>query len=271
MGYLPPGLEVASGSERSVSEVVRRSRGGAAGEVVSGLDDVKEAEKAGKRGKRGERGAKERKVIRVLFLSRYKLHKWFYRTRQYSHWRSSRHIYNEPELLDHLAEGLEGLCESGKCHFERVGDEPDLWLSTSTSHTATYSPKFDDAQLDDGLEDDDSRSNDGNANDSVDDKPIIRFTSIDPLLLPLSTQASYLAHTDVVIGSHGGALALTLFTPPGRGAMIELQVDEIFGRNFHFKNLCYQLGRRYKELLVENHVDPGPVWEAVREQVEMLL
>lgn len=204
MGYLPPGLPSSDGT-----------------------------------GEWEERKA-ERKVIRVLFLSRLKLDKWFFRTRQYSHWRGTRHIYNEPELLEHLGSEFAELCSSGRCDFERIDDEPSLWLAPA--------PDADDS-----------------------DRPVIRFSVLDPLPVPLETQVAYLAHTDVVIGAHGGALALTLFTPPGRGAMVELQVDEIYERNYHFKNLCYQLGRRYQELLVENTVDPGPVWDAVKEQVELLL
>lgn len=206
MGYLPPGLP-------SHTEVGRRSEGEMDG---------------------------ERKVIRVLFLSRMKLDKWFLRTRQYSHWRLTRHIDNEPQLLDHLASEFAELCSGTRCEFERIDDEPDRWLAPAPS----------------------SSSNEG---------PVVRFAVLDPLLIPLQTQSAYMAHTDVVIGAHGGALALTLFTPPGKGAMIELQSDEIYERNYHFKNLCYQLGRRYQELLVKASVDPKPVWDAVRAQVELLL
>lgn len=100
---------------------------------------------------------------------------------------------------------------------------------------------------------------------------MIRFAVLDPLTVTLETQVAYLAHTDVVVGSHGGALALSLFMPPGHGAMVELQVDEIYERNFHFKNLSYQLGRKYRELLVENTVEAGPVVDAVRAMVRAIL
>lgn len=218
MGYLPPGLPPGLPSHSYAVDV----HGSGSGSEADG----------------------GRKIIRVLFLSRLKLDKWFFRTRQYSHWRGTRHIYNEPALLDHLASEFAGMCSDGRCDFERIDDEPDRWLAPAAS-----------------VSEDDVGT----------DAPVIRFSVLDPLLVPLETQVAYLAHTDVVIGAHGGALALTLFTPPGRGAMVELQVDEIYERNYHFKNLCYQLGRRYQELLVENTVDPGPVWDAVKEQVELLL
>lgn len=207
---------------------------------------------------RGRRKRRKSRVVRVLFLSRSKLDRWFFRTRQYSHWRGTRHIYNEPELLDALGEGLRGMCEGKRCRFERIDDEPGAWVSELPDVEPDSTSGL---GVDGGTE----------ARRAQHDDVVVRLAVLDPLLVPLDTQVAYLARTDVVVGSHGGALALSLFMPPGSGAMVELQVDEVFERNFHFKNLCYALGRRYRELLVDNTVEAGPVVDAVREMVEAVL
>ena len=78
----------------------------------------------------------------------------------------------------------------------------------------------------------------------------IRFAEIDPSVHSLETQIRYLGHATIVIGSHGGAMGLTLFMPPGQGTVIELAVPEV-AVNRHFDIIASQMGMEYEQVRIE--------------------
>ena len=94
----------------------------------------------------------------------------------------------------------------------------------------------------------------------------IRFATIDPSVHSLETQVRYLGHATIVVGSHGGAMGLTLFMPPGAGTVVELAVPEV-AVNRHFDIIASHLGLQYEQVRIEQTVDVEAVWEVVRKHV----
>lgn len=160
----------------------------------------------------------------------------------WSKWRGVRHLYNEPALLDRIRRGVSELCldrpHGHGCHYQDALEEPESWSDV-------------------GVRD---------ANQSVP----IRFSSIDPTVHTLGTQIHHVGHATLLISSHGGALGLSLFLPPGRGVVMELQVDDVDG-NFHFEHMAYEMGHVYQMLRISRQVNVDMVWGAVRDELERLL
>jgi hypothetical protein len=175
-----------------------------------------------------------REAINVLWLSRAKLDRYAFSHNDWSNWRDIRHIDNEPELIHYLSRGLESLCEHGDCVYQDARDEPESW-----SHV-----------------------------DLDDDEPMkIRFAFIDPTVHALETQIHFVGHTTILVSSHGGALGLSLFLPPGRASILELQVQEVTG-NYHFQHMAYEMGHGYELIGIEKTVNVIHLWERVKSWVE---
>ncbi|WVF66739.1 hypothetical protein IAT40_001481 [Kwoniella sp. CBS 6097] len=195
-----------------------------------------------------QRSQGSRKPINILWLSRAKLDDYAQKHNDWSNWRDVRHIINEPELIERLRTGLSDLCEGdggieefgpGGCVFEDAQEVPESWGLTS------------------------------DIDQKGDNTPItmpIRFATIDPTVHALETQIHYVGHSTILLSSHGGALGLSLFLPPGEGTIIELQVENVQG-NFHFQHMAYEMGHQYEVLKIERVVDVEQVWESVRRWV----
>ncbi|WVQ94352.1 hypothetical protein IAU59_001431 [Kwoniella sp. CBS 9459] len=198
-----------------------------------------------------------RKPINILWLSRAKLDDYAQKHNDWSNWRDVRHILNEPELIERLRTGLAGLCEGpdggvgdfgpGGCVFEDAQEIPESWgLTVPTSNDADVEKNGDGADA---------------------PKPIpIRFATIDPTVHALETQIHYVGHSTILVSSHGGALGLSLFMPPGEGTLVELQVENVQG-NYHFQHMAYEMGHQYEMLKIERRVDVEQVWGSVQRWV----
>ncbi|OCF42522.1 hypothetical protein I317_03638 [Kwoniella heveanensis CBS 569] len=194
-----------------------------------------------------------RNPINILWLSRAKLDDYAQKHNDWSNWRDVRHITNEPELIDKLRTGLSEMCKGGNgvkefgpggCVFEDAQEVPESWdlISPLTSEDAEDGPEGG-------------------------DQPIpIRFATIDPTVHALETQIHYVGHSTILVSSHGGALGLSLFLPPGGGTILELQVENVQG-NYHFQHMAYEMGHQYEVLKIERNVDTEQVWESVRRWV----
>ena len=179
--------------------------------------------------------ARPRRPINVLWVSRAKLDSYAQKHNDWSIWRDVRHIDNEPELIARLRSGLSGLCggNGSWCQFEDALDVPEAW--------ALISP------------------------DTIpgDNSPLpIRFAMLDPTVHAPETQIHFVGHSTILIASHGGALGLCLFLPPGDATVLELQVDSVEG-NYHFQHMATQMGQQYEQLKISRTVDVEQVWSAV--------
>lgn len=108
----------------------------------------------------------------------------------WSPWRETRHILNEPALVERLKSGLEDVCRSRreKCRFSDAEEEPERW------------------------------------SEEGEDELEIRFAQIDPVTQAIETQIDFVGHSTILVGLHGGSLGLSLFLPPGpRSSVIELR------------------------------------------------
>ena len=187
---------------------------------------------------------KPRRPINVLWLSRAKLDSYAQKHDDWSQWRDARHINNEPELVARLRSGLASLCEASAefeepgCEFEDAQDVPETWALTSPDTV------LDGAAIP------------------------IRFATLDPTVHALETQIHFVGHSTILISSHGGAMGLSLFLPPGDATMIELQVKRVKG-NYHFEHMAKEMGHRYEALPISRDVDVEQVWGSVRRWVEM--
>lgn len=183
-----------------------------------------------------------RRPINILWLSRAKLDAYAMKHNDWSKWRGVRHITNEPALLDRIKRGITDFCIGrkgpGNCFFQDGQEEPDTWSDTSPLMPNVSIP--------------------------------VRFASIDPTVHALGTQIQYVGHTTILVSSHGGALGLSLFLPPGDGVLVELQVKEVEG-NFHFEHMAYEMGHKYQMLQINRDVDVDMVWRAVEEELGRLL
>jgi hypothetical protein len=100
-----------------------------------------------------------------------------------------------------------------------------------------------------------------------DEEPLpVRFAMLDPTVHALETQIHFVGHTTVLVSSHGGALGLALFLPPGDAAIVELQVDGVRG-NYHFEHMALEMGHEYEVLGISRTVNVDQVWESVRRRV----
>ncbi|KAK4683948.1 hypothetical protein P7C73_g6260, partial [Tremellales sp. Uapishka_1] len=183
-----------------------------------------------------------RRPINVLWLSRAKLDAQAQKLNDNSPWRDVRHIDNEPALVARLRAGLSSLCDSPAafttgCVFQDAQDEPEAWGLTSP--------------------------------ESVGDGTLlpVRFATLDPTVHALETQIHFVGHATILVSSHGGALGLSLFLPPGDAAILELQVDAVRG-NFHFEHMAKEMGHGYEMLQTEKIVDVDRVWEVVHRWVK---
>ena len=148
-----------------------------------------------------------------------------------------RHLNNEEQLLARLRGGLSDLCSASDCIFEDAREIPESWSKLSPT---------------------------------PDDEPLpIRFASIDPTVHALENQIQFVGHSSILISSHGGALGLSLFLPPGDGAIIELQVGGVSG-NYHFQHMAYEMGHQYVLLEIKQTVNVEQVWDALEKQVMTL-
>ncbi|WRT65395.1 uncharacterized protein IL334_002338 [Kwoniella shivajii] len=187
--------------------------------------------------------ARPRRPINVLWLSRAKLDNYAQKHNDWSNWRDVRHITNEPELIRKFHTELAALCEDSKttgefgetgCIYEDAQEVPETWALTSPAMVTS----------------------------DLDPLPI-RFASLDPTVHALETQIHYVGHTTILVSSHGGALGLSLFLPPGDGTLIELQVENVAG-NYHFEHMAKEMGHNYEVLGIKRNVDVDQVWESVR-------
>ncbi|RXK35673.1 hypothetical protein M231_07046 [Tremella mesenterica] len=185
--------------------------------------------------------------INVLWLSRSKLDAYATKHNDLGPWRANRVLTNEPQLLDRFRSGLQDMClGSGPgshslfanrgCIFQDAQDKPESWGS--------------------------SANEDGPVN--------VRFATIDPTVHSLEDQIHFVGHTTIMISSHGGAMGLSLFLPPGLGAMIELQVIEVRG-NYHFEHMAAQTGHGYERVEIDRRVDVEHVWDRLRYWVELVV
>ncbi|WVR04104.1 hypothetical protein IAU60_001103 [Kwoniella sp. DSM 27419] len=187
-----------------------------------------------------------RKPINVLWLSRAKLDQYAKGHNDWSVWRDVRHITNEKELLQRLRLGLSNMCQDAAsakdfgpagCVFEDAQEIPETWSHISPDTLAS------------------------------DKDPLpIRFATIDPTVHALETQIHYVGHTTVLVSSHGGALGLSLFLPPGDGTLIELQVEQVIG-NHHFQHMAKEMGHNYELIEIAKTVDVDRVWESLQRWV----
>ncbi|KIR25875.1 hypothetical protein I309_05315 [Cryptococcus deuterogattii LA55] len=188
-----------------------------------------------------------RRPINVLWLSRAKLDHYAKEHNDWSSWRDIRHINNEKELVARLKDGLRTMCDQPSsvfgppgCVFEDARETPESWMLSSP----------------DSIESDDS--------------PLpVRFAQMDPSVQTIENQVSMVGHTTVLVGSHGGALGLSLFLPPGSSTIVELQVSGVKG-NYHFQHMAYEMGHQYEVMDIERTVDVDQVWESVQRWVEKI-
>lgn len=186
----------------------------------------------------GQSGRRPPRPLNVLWLSRQKLDSWATKHNDQSNWRAVRHIMNEPELIARFKSGMRDMCNStdasrifgdSGCRFEDRDETPETWGATSSS-------------------------------DVEDGEPVpLRFAYFDPTVHALENQVHLVGHTSIMISSHGGAMGLSIFMPPGQGAMIELQVPAVMG-NFPFQHMAAQTGHGYEMVQIERHVDVEQVW-----------
>jgi hypothetical protein len=180
-----------------------------------------------------------RNPINVLWLSRAKLDSYAQKQHDWSVWRDVRHINNEEELLSRIRQGLRDWCQEPNsfgtgCRFEDALEAPETW---STSPTDGALP--------------------------------IRFASLDPTVHTLETQIHYVGHTTILVSSHGGALGLSLFLPPGDAALLELQV-QVAQDNYHFQHMAAEMGHYYERLGISRTVDVEQVWGSIQRRIENL-
>ncbi|WWD16799.1 hypothetical protein CI109_101231 [Kwoniella shandongensis] len=190
---------------------------------------------------------RQRRPINVLWLSRAKLDTFAKSHDDWSSWRDVRHIINEPDLINKLRTELASLCDEGNdssssvfgpagCTFEDAQEIPETWALTNP---------FDD--------------------DGITPTPV-RFAMIDPTVHTLETQIHFVGHTTILLSSHGGALGLSLFLPPGEGTIVELQVEDVWG-NWHFQHMAKEMGHGYEMVEIDKWVDTEVVWQSLKKWV----
>ena len=167
----------------------------------------------------------------MLWLSRSKLDRYAQEHNDWSAWRDVRHILNEPSLTSRLSRGLETFSAKRGYTYRDGRNEPEAWSS----------PEL--------------RS--------------VRFAVMDPTVHALETQVHLVGHASILLSSHGGALGLSLFMPPGEGALVELQVDTVKG-NYHFQHMATEMGVGYEMVGISRDVDVEHVWEVLEKWVEKL-
>ncbi|WWC68932.1 uncharacterized protein I206_102868 [Kwoniella pini CBS 10737] len=183
-----------------------------------------------------------RRPINVLWLSRAKLDDYAQKHNDWSNWRDVRHITNEPELIQKFKTELEAMCQESLksrefgqtgCVYEDATEIPEGWTLTSPETLKDTDPLP------------------------------IRFMSLDPTVHALENQIHYVGHSTILVSSHGGALGLSLFLPPGDGTVIELQVQNVVG-NYHFQHMAKECGHNYELLHINRQVDVNQVWDSVK-------
>lgn len=143
-----------------------------------------------------------------------------------SDWQKERILHNEPALIARIRSGLKGLCaQRATCEYTDAEDDPTAWM----------------------LAGDEAK------------KRQVRFASIDPFVHALESQIAFVGHATIVMGLHGGALGLSLFLPPGRGTILELQSTGTAG-NYHFHNMAHMMGHRYEKTRTKETVDVESTW-----------
>lgn len=168
----------------------------------------------------------------MLWLSRAKLDSYAQAHQDWSNWRNLRHIKNEPELIKRIKDGMQALCAASDswCEFQNAQDEPEDWTQSALGLTP------------------------------------LRFASLDPTVHALETQIHYVGHATVLVSSHGGALGLSLFLPPGDATIVELQVDGVKG-NWHFQHMAAEMGHRYELVGIDKDVDVDAVWSVIQRRI----
>ncbi|KAK8861298.1 hypothetical protein IAR55_002117 [Kwoniella newhampshirensis] len=205
-----------------------------------------------------------RRPINVLWLSRAKLDSYAKTHNDWSSWRDIRHISNEPELVAKFRTELAAMCEDvsssskgfgpGGCVFEDAQEIPETWALSTPSSISSPSSDF-------GGQ---TAAVEGEEEEGVQRTPVpIRFATLDPTVHALETQIHFVGHTTILISSHGGALGLSLFLPPGDGVVIELQVEKVQG-NFHFQHMAKEMGHEYEMVEITRKVDTDVVWQSLR-------
>ncbi|BEI80146.1 hypothetical protein CcaverHIS002_0106750 [Cutaneotrichosporon cavernicola] len=148
-----------------------------------------------------------------------------------SDWQEYRELENEDEMLSRWRRGLREMCDD--C-FVDANAHPEIWTMSSEG------------------------------------KREVRFAAIDPTAYSLETQVQLAGHATLIVGQHGGALGLSLFLPPGRGAVLEFTVPMVSGNN-HFQHMAVQMGHKYRHRVIHARVGVERAWTDLREMVEEIM
>lgn len=148
-------------------------------------------------------------------------------------WQKDRKLENEQELISRFKSGLQELCKDDVCEYTDADAEPEAWASAPPPAAR---------------------------------RPQVRFTWIDPSVHTIETQINLVGHANILVALHGGALGLSLFLPPGTGAIFELHTSTTTP-NYHFHNMAKMMGHGYERIRIESHVEVDAVWEILRKMV----
>ncbi|TXT12095.1 uncharacterized protein COLE_02505 [Cutaneotrichosporon oleaginosum] len=170
--------------------------------------------------------------INILYVSRARLRRHF--NDDVGAWQEYRELSNESEMLVRWRAGLHEMC-GDTCEFVDANVHPEVWAQNRTEG-----------------------------------KRQIRFATIDPVGYSLETQIQLAGHATLLVGQHGGALGLSLFMPPGRGAVLEFTVPMVKG-NQHFQHMAVQLGHMHQQRVIHSKIDVERAWSDLREVVEDIL
>ncbi len=171
-------------------------------------------------------------MINILWLSRSKLNHHLDTLHKLSDWQKDRELKNEPVALFQLEGRIRDFClKTRLCDYEDVEADPSIWSLDDSEAVFRWSRR-----------------------------PKVRFWAIDPFVHTLESQIDIVGHTSILVGLHGGAMGLSLFMPPGSGAILELHTENTV-LNHHFHNMASQLGRNYKTTTVlEQSINVDKAW-----------
>jgi capsular polysaccharide biosynthesis protein len=168
--------------------------------------------------------------INILYVSRARLR--HHLNDDVAAWQAYRELVNEKEMLMRWREGLHELC-GDTYEFVDANAHPEAWAQTGG-------------------------------------KRQIRFAAIDPIAHSLETQVHLAGHATLLVGQHGGAMGLSLFLPPGRGAVLEFAVPMVRG-NHHFQHMAVQMGHKYRQRGILPRIDVERAWTDLRTMIEEVM
>ncbi|GMK54410.1 hypothetical protein CspeluHIS016_0109960 [Cutaneotrichosporon spelunceum] len=172
----------------------------------------------------------EQRPINILYVSRMRLR--HHLKGDVSEWQKYRELKNEDEMLARWRVGLREMCAD--CEFIDANAQPERWAQPSGSRRE------------------------------------VRFAAIDPVAYSLESQVHLVGHATLLVGQHGGALGLSLFLPPGRGAVLEFLVPMVKGNN-HFQHMAVQMGHKHRYRPIDALVDVERAWNDLKEMVEEIM